>query len=179
MKFLFSLSFPVIFLCSLSSCNKANDQNISQDIVFDEQEVFTRSTAQKIVSKYYHLNSVAAFERGTSKFDLEQIANLADKDISFVVLYESSAPWASVFSSGKYTETGDVQLNKLLNTYDLSIVEQFEIDDANEGIVLEVNRSIQQPLEAARKLSLVDYVFMVEIKELPANQPSYEETAEK
>jgi hypothetical protein len=178
MNYLISFSTFILLLFFLQSCSESPDQSLGQEIIFEDQEIFTRSTTRKIESNYYHLNSLAAFERGKSKLNLEQVANWSEKEISLVVLYESSAPWASVFAVGKYNKTGDDQLNDLLSHYDLTIIEQFEIDATNEGIVLEGNSGIQEPLEVARKLSLVDFVMMVEVKEVPSAQPVYEETAE-
>lgn len=178
MKYFCSLSIATLLLLFLQSCSETPDQSIGLEIILEDQEIFTRSTTRKIESNYYHLNNLAAFERGKSNINLEQVANWSEKEISLVVLYESSAPWASVFAVGKYNTTGDDQLNELLSHYDLTIIEQFEIDATNEGIVLEGNSGIEEPLEVARKLSLVDFVMMVEVKEVPSAQPLYEETAE-
>jgi len=94
------------------------------------------------------------------------------KQFNLVVIYESDAPWAEVFTAGKYTKTGNETMNGIMESYELTIIEQLEIDEANECIVLEINDILDTPIDAARKLSLVDNVVMVYVKELPQDQIS-------
>ena len=90
------------------------------------------------------------------------------KAVNLVVLYDTEAPWADVFNSGDVSKTGDDKFNSLLGMYDLAIIKQFELDEMNEGIVLEPNASISDPVEAAREISMIDYVMMVHVKEVPS-----------
>jgi len=85
------------------------------------------------------------------------------------VLYETNAPWAEIFNSGKFEITGDDHLNGLMESYNLQIIQQFAIDDANEGIVMQPTVILDDPVEAAREISMVDHVLMVHVKEIPAS----------
>jgi hypothetical protein len=64
-----------------------------------------------------------------------------------------------------------------METYQLEIVKQFDLDDDNEGFVLEhIGELLDNPIEMARELSMVDYVFMVHIKEIPSDDDTVTET---
>jgi hypothetical protein len=175
------LSFSLVTLIALftvASCNTdQNTQIAHQEKITDTKDIHTRSTSKKVSSKSYYFNSLASFENGKADVDLNNLATLEGKQVNLVVLYESDAPWAEVFNTGKFTITGNETFNGLMESYDLSIVEQFEIDDDNEGIVLEADVLLDAPIEAAREISLVDHVLMVQVKEIPQDDVS-EETAD-
>ncbi len=179
-KFNYLLSFSLIVLMAvltISCNNQKENEALGQDIVIESNEIFTRSHVAKVESKAYFYKSLATFENGTTEVDINKLAELAGKQISLVVLYEADAPWAEVFKTGKFSITGDDNLNGLMESYELSIVEQFAIDESNEGFVLEGNSILDEPVEAARKISLVDHVLMVQVKETPPDEVR-EETAE-
>lgn len=142
----------------------------SSDI--ESTEISTRGMETRVQSKAFHYKNLAAFENGSSVLTLENLAELEGKSFNFVLLYDAGASWATVFNTGDYSQTGNETLNALMDSYQLEIVEQFEIDEENEGIVLEPIGTVEQPLEAARELSLVDDVLMVQIKEVPTAEES-------
>jgi hypothetical protein len=168
-----ALAFAIV---SCSSDNIKSSTISTSDI--ESTELNTRGFTSKVASKAYYYNSLASFADGNSKMDLNDLADLEGKQVSFVVLYEASAPWAETFNSGKYNITGDDKLNGLMETYQLEIVKQFDIDDDNEGFVLEsLDGLLDNPIEAARELSMVNYVFMVHLKEIPLDDDTVNETA--
>lgn len=126
----------------------------------------TRSS-QRIEADAYHYRSLARFKDGQSEFLMEDLAALQGKEVNFVLLYEAMAPWAKGFETGEYDNTGDDNLNGLMESYGLEIVKQFAIDDENEGLVLEPTTAIDNPIQAAKELSMIDHVLMVEMKEVP------------
>lgn len=136
----------------------------------ESTEINTRSAANKISAKAYHYTNLATFKEGFADADLETLATLEGKNVNLVVLYEADAPWAQIFSTGRYEETGDDTFNGLMASYQLDIVQQFAIDEDNEGLVLEPNALLENPVEAARELSLVNDVLMVQIKEVPQEE---------
>ena len=160
--FLATLSFAVVACTSDDTETSTVD---SSDI--ESTEISTRGLASKVQAKAYYFKSLASFEDGASKMSLDDLATLEGKEVNFVVLYDASAPWAKVFSTGKYTSTGNDILNGLMESYELEIVNQFDIDEENEGFVLEPLKKLDNPLETARELSMVDNVFMVQLKEVP------------
>lgn len=139
----------------------------------------TRDVKQNIAAKSYYYKNLASFEKGETKTRLEDLANLADKKVSLVVLYEAGAPWAEIFHSGNFEITGDDQMNGLMASYNLQITAQFVINDSNEGIVMEPNEMLENPLEAARELSMVDHVLMVNLKEVPSTENTATVNTEK
>jgi hypothetical protein len=178
LNYLLSFSFIAIMAVLTISCNNEKEnQTLGQDVIIESNEIFTRSHNAKVESKAYFYKSLATFENGTADVDINKLADLAGKQISFVVLYEADAPWAEVFHTGKFSITGDDNLNGLMESYELSIVEQFAIDESNEGFVLEGSSILDEPVEAARKISLVDHVLMVQVKESP-DEDVTEDTAE-
>jgi hypothetical protein len=132
---------------------------------------------KKVSSKSYYYNSLVTFKNGKPDIELNNLKAIQDKKVNLVVIYDTDATWAEVFNTGKYTATGNVLFNNLLESYKLSIIEQFEINDENEGIVLEADVLLDTYIKAAQKISLIDYVLMVEIKEIPQDN-LLEETAD-
>jgi hypothetical protein len=161
-SFLATLSFVVV---ACTSDDTETSTVNSSDI--ESTQISTRGITTKVKSKAFYFKSLASFEDGASKMNIDDLAALEGKEINFVVLYDASAPWAEVFSTGKYTTTGNDILNGLMESYELEIVDQFDIDEENEGFVLEPLNKLDDPLKTARELSLVDNVFMVQLKEVP------------
>ena len=179
---IFKKNFQFCFLAILSfaivACTSDDTETSTVDSSdIESTEISTRGVTTKVQSKAFYFKSLASFEEGASKMSLDDLADLEGKEVNFVVLYEASAPWAEVFSSGRYTTTGNETLNSLMESYELEIVNQFDIDEENEGFVLEPLNNLDNPLEAARELSLVDNVFMVQLKEVPPVEEVFE-TAE-
>ncbi len=135
-----------------------------------ENTINTRGNQQQVAIKAYHYKTLASFKKGQAEITLYDLAALAGKQINLVVLYEANAPWAEVFNTGKYNATGDDNLNGLMAAYNLEIVKQFAIDGDNEGLVLEPNVALTDPIEAAKELSMIDHVLMVEVKEVPLEE---------
>jgi hypothetical protein len=136
----------------------------------ESTEINTRSAANKISAKAYYYTDLATFKEGFADTELTTLAKLEGKNVNLVVLYEADAPWAEVFNTGRYEETGNDTFNGLMESYSLEIVQQFAIDEDNEGLVLEPNALLESPVEAARELSLVKNVLMVQIKEVPQEE---------
>lgn len=173
-KFLF-LSILLFVSLLLSSCENSmtSKDNLAATPAPDEveAEINTRGNQQHIAIKAYHYKTLAAFKKGQAEnISLEDLAALAGKQVNLVVLYESIAPWAAPFNEGKYETTGNDHLNGLMEAYNLEIVKQFAIDADNEGLVLESNTTLENPVEAAKELSMIDHVLMVEVKEIPAEE---------
>jgi hypothetical protein len=165
-----SFSFVVLIAITAISCSNDKVSENSEVAISDEvsTNISTRSLSMKVASKAYYYKSIATFAQGTATLSLDNIASLTGKKVNLVLLYEADAPWAVVFNSGKYNTTGDDRLNGLMESYELSIVKQFSIDEENEGIVLEANTELENPTEAARELSMIENVLMVHVKEIPS-----------
>lgn len=177
-KTLLVLSFFTSFLSlTVISCSyDKTPETITDTVKVDSSRarivsLGTRAIKKNIAAKSYYYKNLATFEKGETTFQLEDWANLINKKISFVVLYEANAPWAEILKSGELKITGDDQMNGLMASYDLEITKQFAIDDSNEGIVMVPKSILENPIETARKISTVDHVLMVHIKEVspPAN----------
>ncbi|MCP4443679.1 MAG: hypothetical protein GY810_32645 [Aureispira sp.] len=184
MKNFLNLSLFVALVAVFTvACNNAEktDKAESTDAVENKDaeaaEFQTRSL--KAVAAEYSYKSMATFQKGKSlnDVDLNVLSDLEGKKVNLVVLYDSEAPWAEVFGTGDVSKTGDDTFNGLLDSYELAITKQFELDDMNEGLVLEPNEGLVSPVEAAREISMVDYILMVHVKEVPADNPNVDETA--
>ena len=171
------LQFSFLALLSILVVACSSDQTETADANtadIESTELNTRGMASQasaqIASKAYFYKSLATFEAGEPTFELTDLATLEGKQVNLVVLYEADAPWAEVFSTGKFETTGDDQLNGLMASYELEIVKQFEIDEENEGFVLEPSGALEDPVGAARELSMVKNVLMVHVKEVPTEE---------
>lgn len=166
MNKLFCTITGFVALLLVVACNQPTPAPSTAAPETESTTLNTRSTQQRIEAAAYHYKTLASFRDGEVQH-LADAANLAGKKVNFVILYEALAPWAEGFSTGEYTKTGDDHLNGLMEVYSLEIVKQFAIDDENEGLVLEPNKAIENPIDAAKELSLIDHVLMVEVKEVP------------
>lgn len=144
-----------------------NTTTTSDSSIVDTSSLGTRTVTKKISAQAYYYKSLASFSKGAATLELDDLATLADKKVSLVVLYESNAPWAEVFNSGKYEITGNDHLNGLMESYNLEITQQFAIDDENEGIIMQPKENLDDPIEVAREVSMIDHVLMVHLKEVP------------
>ncbi|WP_052595132.1 hypothetical protein [Aureispira sp. CCB-QB1] len=163
-----SLLSLVVVACTNNEASNTTDTTTKADSsIIDTSTLGTRTVKKKVAAKAYYYKSLASFEKGKVSLELEDLASLADKKVSLVVLYEANAPWAQIFSSGEFSITGDDHLNGLMESYNLQIIQQFAIDDANEGIVMEPKEILEDPIEAAREVSMVEHVLMVHVKEVP------------
>lgn len=169
--FSFLISFSSLFLISCTN-SEATDTTITTTVKVDSSitdtiSSGTRTVKKKIAAESYYYKNLVTFEKGKTTTKLEDLANLTDKKVNLVVLYEADAPWAQIFNSGAFEITGNDQMNALMTSYNLQIIQQFAIDDSNEGIVMEPTVILNNPIETAREVSMVDHVLMVHIKEVP------------
>ena len=157
----------LLAIFALGACNnKQSTPNISSKIEDDAKK--TRAAGRE---KAMDFKSLASFKKGTSTMNFDQFAGLQAQNINLVVLYESAAPWAEGFATGDSKKTGDDKFNGLMDSYGLVIARQFELDEFNEGLVLEPNGELSNAVEAAREISMIDHVLMVHVKEVPAGPP--------
>lgn len=168
--------------CNSDSSEKTDSATDTATTVANETDATAaefQTRSLKAVAAEYNYKSMATFQGGKAMndVDLSTLSDLEGKKVNLVVLYDSEAPWADVFSSGDVSKTGDDTFNGLLDSYELAITKQFELDDMNEGLVLEPNEKLLSPVEAAREISMIDYILMVHVKEVPADNPNAEETA--
>ena len=167
------LKFGLLTILSIMVVSCSSDQTETANANttdVESTEINTRSASSKIAAKAYYFNSLATFKEGYADVDITTLATLEGKKVNLVVLYEADASWAEIFNSGRYDQTGDDTFNGLMASYELDIVQQFAIDEDNEGLVLEPNAMLDNPVEAARELSLIENVLMVQIKEVPQEE---------
>ncbi|WMX13784.1 MULTISPECIES: hypothetical protein [unclassified Aureispira] len=167
------LTYGLLVVLSIMVVSCSSDQTETADANttdVESTEINTRSASSKIAAKAFYYNSLATFKEGYADVDISTLATLEGKKVNLVVLYEADAPWAEIFNTGKYDQTGNDTFNGLMASYQLDIVQQFAIDEDNEGLVLEPNALLENPVEAARELSLVEDVLMVQIKEVPQEE---------
>jgi len=169
------LSLLALLAVMVVSCSSDQTETADANKSDVETEYSTRGIKSK-ANKVMGYASLATFEHGQAKLDLKDLASLEGKQVNLVVLYDAMAPWAETFNDGKYDSTGDDILNGLMQSYELEIIQQFAIDEENEGLVLEPSAKLDNPVEAARELSMVDHVLMVHVKEVPA-EDQVDETA--
>ncbi|CAA6821682.1 MAG: Unknown protein [uncultured Aureispira sp.] len=161
------------------SCSSDETETADADTTdVESTEVDTRSVVNKVSAKAYYYTSLATFKDGFPKESLEKIASLEGKKINLVVLYESDALWAKIFSTEIYKETGSDIFNGLMESYKLKIVQHFTINEDNEGLILKPNTSLENPIEAARKFSLIESVLMVQIKEVPQEEENTKDSTD-
>lgn len=169
--------------CNSDTPNTTATTTDKTDVVKTQQPDATAADFQtrslNAVAAEMKYKSMATFQRGKTMndVDLSTLSDLEGKKVNLVVLYDSEAPWADVFGSGDVSKTGDDSFNGLLESYELAITKQFELDDMNEGLVLEPNDKLLSPVEAAREISMIDYILMVHVKEVPADNPNEDQTA--
>lgn len=179
----FSFIIAIAALMTTSCATEQEEQPTTTTVdamssIKTQEDVSTRAAKKKVAAKEYNYATIAEFKRGlTDKQDLQLLADLQGKQVNFVVIYDAIAPWADVFGQGKVTKTGDDRLNGLMESYGLDIVNQFEIDEISEGFVLEPNEVLENAVETAREISMVEHILMVQVKEVPSDATETETAA--
>lgn len=124
-----------------------------------------RTNAQNpILKKNESIVATYTKEQPKSKIPL---AKLKNKKLNFLIIYNYDASWADTFNSGSFTKTGSEQFNQLIKKYKLTIVKLFEVDENREALVLEQENSPRKVISCAKKLSKIDDVLTVHIKDVP------------
>lgn len=154
-------------LAVLVSCG-GTDSSTSENIMNPEETEINTRSQESSIAKAYNYKSLATFAKGKAEVELTDMAALAGKLVNLVVIYESTAPWAASLSDGKYDVVEDDKLNGLISSYDLAVTQQFAIDDENHGIVLEGKKQLDNPIEAAREISMLTHILMVHVKDVPS-----------
>jgi hypothetical protein len=169
LKQLFNISLmSLLMLAVLVSCGSADDGSTSENIMQPEETEINTRSQESSIAKAYHYKDFARFEKGKATLELKDLASLAGKLVNLVVIYESTAPWAASLSDGKLDIVEDDKLNGLISSYELAVTQQFAIDDENHGIVLESKKQMDNPIEAAREISLLTHILMVHVKDVPS-----------
>ncbi len=181
LKFLLHLSF-LLSIVTLTTVSCASEQPPIVDVdsmsIDNKDNMSTRSTNKELYHKTYNYKTLATFTAGQTSLSLETLAQLQSKQVNFVVIYEAKAPWADAFNNGRnLNKTGNDILNGLIESYELTIIKQFEIDSQSEGFVLEPNKILDNPVETAREISLVDNILLVQVKEVPSDETRVETAA--
>jgi len=120
---------------------------------------------KKVSAKVLSYQSLATFENGAATLSLKDIADVNDKKINLVVLFDVSAPWAnSIDVSNQAIENQPIKT--LIDSYELTMLQEFDLDDENKGLVFDINHQ-NTPVEAARELSMIEHIVLVHVKEVP------------
>jgi len=109
--------------------------------------------------------SVATFEKG--ELTMGNLITFTGKESAIIVLYDNIAPWAEpLYRDDLPAFLEQEPFHIILEDQNLVLVKSFELDEMNNGFILEAKDPNVQPdyVEAARILSEVDYVLKVHLK---------------
>jgi len=151
-------------LCSCSSETATLKAPKLEDSAFTK----TRAVKKKVAAEAYYYRTLISLVNGSITSTIVDDNIPTTGDVNLVMLYEANAPWADVFNNTNLGNTNEVNLNELLESYNLQIVKQFSIDHNNMGLVLASKDPNGDPVEIARNLSMVKHVLMVNIKKIPS-----------
>ena len=93
------LSLPILLILISLLVISCNNNQVTQDVDMEKIDTEqTRSTKHKIMSSLSLQESLANITKGDADVTFESFASLGDKNVSFVVFYEASAPWSSILN---------------------------------------------------------------------------------
>ncbi len=167
------------FLLLLCSCTNQQPSILEAPKLEASFLTKTRAAKKKVTAEAYYYRTLASFVNGSVTSTIIDEHPHAIQQVNLVLLYEAGAPWAELLEAGLPQATGNSNLNELLQSYQLEIVKQFSIDLNNKGLVLQASESLNDPVETARRLSLIEHVLMVNIKEIPAFESLSHEQKDK
>ena len=179
MKNVLNLSFALAIFTALflTSCGENNNKMASTAANTEGQAIdptgrnlteAPMAAGKAQIASEYGYKTLASFQKGKALVSLSTVADLQNESISLVVLYEAGAEWSKVFQTGDFSKTGNDVLNGLMASYGLAITKHFDLDEFNEGIVLDSGTGkVANPVDAAREISMVEGVLMVEVKQAP------------
>jgi hypothetical protein len=149
--FLLTASYLLIFSCN----SNVPKEEISSSLKYDETRTIKKSP---------NFKAVASFEKGKCISGQNELEQLSNTDLSFIVFYDSNVEWANIFNSGVYEKTGDDNFNKILMEYKLVISEQRAYDESSEMLMIEPNQKLEKPDEVAKEISNINGVISVHIQ---------------
>lgn len=132
---------------------------------FFAQAQFTPRGIQKEVQSILNKPSIAIFEKGD--LTMGSLIAFSGNEAAIVVLYDNIAPWAEPLTTYKLDDFANAEpFHAILKAQNLTITKSFELDEMNNGFILEVLDPGVMPdfVEAARLLSEIDYVLKVHLK---------------
>lgn len=160
MKNVFLISFGLFAL--LLSCSSDETQVSTIDLIeFESSELITRSSAKKFDSEIYYYKTIASFGLGSKSYSNQAIDKITNDQIYYLLKLDiSSIDSVSNISWNQNFEN-------LKGEYSLSEVESFQVDQNTKIISLISNSKTTDPIDLAKKLSKIQFVFRVMIKERP------------
>jgi hypothetical protein len=120
---------------------------------------------QKDVQSILNKPSIAIFEKG--ELEMGSLIAFNGEGAAIVVLYDNIAPWAAPLVAFKLDDFSKIEpFHAILKEQNLGLTKSFELDDMNNGFILEALDPAIMPdyVEAARLLSEIDYVLKVHLK---------------
>ena len=165
MKSLFALipfGFVVFLLLGfVTSCQEDIKSNARAEI-----NLISRAGNSEHYPEPYSYKTLISFANGHEIGAIPN--NLEHQQISIAIVYDNDAPWAESLTNESLT-TGDYKLNQLLTQNNLSIQHQFQIDGYNQCLILDLNTTMEDIALTCKKLSEIDHVSHVDIKEWPSS----------
>lgn len=165
------LAFTCLLSISFSLLTSCNSSPPTTDQTGEESLPPSGIRGKKISNKIMAYKSLATFNKGETTISLEKLADVDEKKVNLVVLFDVTAPWAS---SINITEQAieEQTINSLIDSYELTMLQQFDLDDESKGLVFDIDNQ-NTPVEAARELSMIEHVLLVHVKEIPQKTSSY------
>lgn len=161
--------YLLICCCALLVCSCSQETSTLSAPKLEESALTTtRAVKKKVAAEAYYYRTLMSLVNGSITSTTVDGSTPTTGAVNLVMLYEANAPWADVFNDTNLGNSTDVNLNKLLESYNLQIVKQFSIDNNNMGLVLAPKDPNGDPVEIARNLSMVKHVLMVNIKKIPS-----------
>ena len=160
MKNIFFISFG--FSVLLLSCSSDETQISTIDLKeFESSELITRSSEKKFDSEIYYYKTIATFGLGSKNYSNQAIDKITNDQLCYLLKIDissinstSDTSWKKGFENLKFE-------------FKLSEVESFLIDQNTKAISLISKSQTIHPIDLAKELSKIQYVFSVMIKERP------------
>ncbi len=161
----------LLLLQAVSACNiitsSDDGRSKSRKDLFQTRAAKPKST---VAANAYYYRTLGSFVKGaTTQYD-EVLKKAGHKSVNLVLLYNAKAPWIKMVDGVQQQTVSNEEFNAILEAYQLQITQHFAIDKKNKGLVLKPIAQLDDPIEPARLLSLVDHVLLVNIKEVPESE---------
>ena len=165
MSYLFQPCAYLLICLFLFSCENQNGKDVLAEAdISMESTLITRGEYSFQNSEIAKQETLIEFIQGQSKNNSVDMQGLGTNDFSYLVFYDANSEWAEPFSSSKFNQVSYKDFNHIIDTFQLKVKDFFKVQDDIFAISILPTTPLEEPVELARDISMLDDIQMVLIK---------------
>ena len=155
----------LLFCLFLFSCENQNGKDVLAEAdISMESTMITRGEYSFQNSEIAQQQTLIEFIQGQTKNKSIDMQGLSTNDFSYLVFYNANSEWAKPFSLSKFNQVRYEDFNHIIDTFRLEVKDFFKVQDDIFAISILPTTALEEPVELARDISMLNDIQMVLIK---------------